>query len=64
WLKINNWLIWQNIIEITRKKDLKLKLHKVKAYFGNKYNNKQISLLNKQLNYWQLCGHLSNGKHI
>jgi len=38
WLKIKNWSIWSKIIEVIKKKELKVELKKVKAYSGKENN--------------------------
>ena len=45
WLKVKNWSIWSNIIEIVKKKDLKLLFKKVKAHSGNRYNEEVDKLV-------------------
>ena len=49
WLKIKNWSIWSNIIEIIKKKELNVKLKKVKAHSGEE-NNERADQLAKKAN--------------
>jgi ribonuclease HI len=39
-MKIKNWSIWQDIVNIKEKKKLNIKFKKIKAHVGNKYNEK------------------------
>jgi ribonuclease HI len=38
WLKIKNWSIWSNIMEVIKKKNINLSLKKVKAHSGVRFN--------------------------
>jgi ribonuclease HI len=49
WLKVKNWSIWSNVMEIIKKKELRLELKKIKAHSGNKFNE-QADQLAKEAN--------------
>ena len=44
WMKEKNWSLWMHLMEILRRKKLKLNLKKIKAHNGNKFNEIANSL--------------------
>ena len=64
WLKIKNWSIWHNILDLIHKKEIQLHLKKVKAHSNNIYNEKVNQLAKEATQLPAITWNNTSTKHI
>jgi exonuclease III/ribonuclease HI len=64
WLKIKNWSVWNNIMEVVKKKNIKLSLKKVKAHSGEEYNERADQLAKEANQLPAIEWNFKGGKYV